>query len=303
MSHSEAKPAIETSQTSDDPAGQSNPIVDAVSDNETSEKSARDQLRNTSLASLANNTAAEERPEGQEGHDPGKSSLESSGEGQRPGSRGRSMKKRSLERASTSPGEPREPESEPTESFSGHARKRSRDVRSGDGPKAENQASTNIAGAVQEESEPGSLEVDQIGNVPFTKVSKVKADEGQCPDAPEHESAQKEEMNVDPNEGATASSGKDDVLSERRGNPQSAPNTGDQEMKDGVRSPRKKRSREQLDTEPDREQKIAATEVAKAQRRSDEINRADLPASLSSEIATSGEAGAQTKAENIEVCF
>ena len=49
----------------------------------------------------------------------------------------------------------------------------------------------------------------------------------------------------------------------------------DEEMKDGDYSPRKKRSRDQMDTEADREQKIAATEGTRAQRRSEELDRAD----------------------------
>ncbi len=47
----------------------------------------------------------------------------------------------------------------------------------------------------------------------------------------------------------------------------------DQDMTDSALSPRKKRSRDQLDNDTDREQKIPATEEAKAQRRSEENER------------------------------
>lgn len=50
----------------------------------------------------------------------------------------------------------------------------------------------------------------------------------------------------------------------------------DLEMGNTILSPRKKRSREPLDTDTDREQKIVATEEAKAQRRSEENERDDL---------------------------
>lgn len=56
----------------------------------------------------------------------------------------------------------------------------------------------------------------------------------------------------------------------------SDPESPDLEMRDSVLSPRKKRSRDRLDTDTDREQKIVATEEAKAQRRSEETERDSL---------------------------
>lgn len=47
----------------------------------------------------------------------------------------------------------------------------------------------------------------------------------------------------------------------------------DEDMTDSALLPRKKRSRDQFDTDTDREQKIPATEEAKAQRRSEESER------------------------------
>ena len=52
-------------------------------------------------------------------------------------------------------------------------------------------------------------------------------------------------------------------------------NSDDLEINHSMYGPRKKRSRDQLDAELDREQKIVATEEAKAQRRSEEHERDD----------------------------
>ena len=49
----------------------------------------------------------------------------------------------------------------------------------------------------------------------------------------------------------------------------------DQEMSDHLFSPRKKRSRDPLDADPHREQKIVATEEARAHRRSEEFERSE----------------------------
>ena len=57
-------------------------------------------------------------------------------------------------------------------------------------------------------------------------------------------------------------------------------NPKDQEMQDSVFSPRKKRSRDQLDAESQREQKIAATEELKAHRRSEEHERQKEPKAI-----------------------
>ncbi|KAI4232809.1 MAG: hypothetical protein L6R40_007301 [Gallowayella cf. fulva] len=51
----------------------------------------------------------------------------------------------------------------------------------------------------------------------------------------------------------------------------------DREMEDSISSPRKKRSREDLDTDLHRGQKIAATEEARANRRSEDSERSQLP--------------------------
>lgn len=51
----------------------------------------------------------------------------------------------------------------------------------------------------------------------------------------------------------------------------------DQELEESAQSPRKKRSREDIDVDPQRGQKIAATEEAKAYRRSEDSERGHVP--------------------------
>ena len=55
-----------------------------------------------------------------------------------------------------------------------------------------------------------------------------------------------------------------------------AEDIADQEMSDHLFSPRKKRSRDPLDADPHREQKIVATEEARAHRRSEEFERSEI---------------------------
>lgn len=57
----------------------------------------------------------------------------------------------------------------------------------------------------------------------------------------------------------------------------------DEDMTDSTLLPRKKRSRDQFDTDTDREQKIPATEEAKAQRRSEESERNAVEKGLDNE--------------------
>ena len=81
----------------------------------------------------------------------------------------------------------------------------------------------------------------------------------------------------------------------------------DHEMNDGAYSPRKKRSRDQMDTEADREQKIAATEEARAQRRSDELDRSEFPShgrlpQQGSAATNDALGGNKTNTANSEVC-
>lgn len=60
----------------------------------------------------------------------------------------------------------------------------------------------------------------------------------------------------------------------------------DEDMTDSTLLPRKKRSRDQFDTAMDREQKIPATEEAKAQRRSEESERHAIEKDLNNEGST-----------------
>ena len=64
----------------------------------------------------------------------------------------------------------------------------------------------------------------------------------------------------------------------------------DQEMRNHTFSPRKKRSRDPLDTDPHREQKIVATEEARAHRRSEEYERDENLQEVASDEQSNGAA-------------
>ena len=73
--------------------------------------------------------------------------------------------------------------------------------------------------------------------------------------------------------------------------PISDPDPEDLEMRDSALSPRKKRSRDHLDPDTDREQKIVATEEAKAQRRSEENERDEFLLKADSTVSPQNSTG------------
>lgn len=87
--------------------------------------------------------------------------------------------------------------------------------------------------------------------------------------APETPVQEVDEQNLSDNEMAEL----EDNRSPESGALSHIQNAVDEDMTDSNLLPRKKRSRDQFDTDMDREQKIPATEEAKAQRRSEEIER------------------------------
>lgn len=74
----------------------------------------------------------------------------------------------------------------------------------------------------------------------------------------------------------------------------------DHEMSDHLFSPRKKRSRDPLDADPHREQKIAATEEARAQRRSEEYERDDNTQDFKNNEQANGILKEESAPENVE---
>ena len=251
--------------------------TDSPSDNDASEKSAREKFKKTSLASLSKHTIPS-KPMPRAETD--LSTTETSEQGAPLASddnanevpRGRPIGKRALEDEDTSVRENPVALPDPP---NGHARKRSRDVRTGGHVKGNGRLHNSQKEPVQEEAE--EIADGRIHGTPSAKhhgdslITETEAQE--LASAPVQ--SKFEEVSTLPDA--------DDELSIGVTRPAQSLGTEekrkaeDEDMKDGAYSPRKKRSRDQMDTEVDREQKIAATEETRAHRRSEELDRADTP--------------------------
>lgn len=272
-------------ETSGDPSGPLGPALDPVSDNETGEKSARDQLEKTSIDTLAqpapDPTEHEILPRSAPNQQPvtvhsssGPAPTQTQGESPR----GRPVRKRSFDGSDVLDSQPNPSHHEDdTEASKGHLRKRSRDIRSGEGLKNGEKESTKVADPLEEEAEEIADDepVDSSMNDRNTQDSNLETDEKQDTTSP---------IQVDDASIASLDDDKQDAERETSADPSTShanqtgvdAHTEDEQMKDGSSSPRRKRSRNQLEADADREQKIAATEIARAQRRSDEISRTDM---------------------------
>lgn len=266
------------------------PAVDSTSDNDTNEKLAREKFKKTSLASLTKHAVSSTAtPEGEakrtttKPNELARASSHAADNKEDP--RGRPVVKRALEdedidlsaRENTVALE-RIPDSN-----NAHARKRSRDVRAGIHMKDDGRLYDNRREPVQEEVE--GIEPEDNRGLTLEEQSKdsliTGTDDFNAEGIPAHFKSEEGSALPDADvetqvEGAQ--SVKTPGIEEKR-------KAEDEEMKDGTYSPRKKRSRDHMDTEAHREQKIAATEETRAQRRSDELDRADMsshsgPASL-----------------------
>ena len=258
---------------------------DPGSDNDASEKSARDQLKKTSLASLANNerdppqTGVQILEETQaESTETDPTTKQDFGIRRDGSPRGRSIRKRSLDRSTSPTLETKEPDLDPSEPFNGHSRKRSRDVRSGDNMKSPARKPPNLGPALEEEGTGYGGDEGTISRAQGEPVN-LEGKNVEMQDRPR--SPEKSHVEVLGNDARAQTSGSPDASSEpskslERSNGDISLHSEDHEMKEGIQSPRKKRSRDHLDPGTDREQKIAATDMARAQRRSDEINRAEM---------------------------
>ena len=220
------------------------PAMDSASDNDTSERPVREKLKKTSIASIPTSSPNPPRNEVTIGSDP-KIAAQKSADGISRGheavkahaeSRGRPLKKRSFNDLESEEVSTRD---QSIANQSAHSRKRSRDVRVGEDIKGDERLRGSGQVPVQEEEE--EEEEEEEADMVNKKLS------GSRQDNKEHTT-----------KGLSRSSHQD---------------VADQEMRDSAFSPRKKRSRDQLDTETHREQKIPATEEAKAHRRSEENER------------------------------
>ena len=218
------------------------PSHDIPIDHEVNEGPVREKLKKTSIASLQNEPHLKADTEEEQAE---------SGEGntvqEKPprngriletdiGGRGRPLRKRSFEDSGGDKETENEFDKAVSRSFEGRQRKRSKDIHANRAAWTETQDRGHLRSPVSEEVEGGTALYEMP--VPST-VANIQTK----PDS-EHRSA--------------------------------AEDVADQEMSDHLFSPRKKRSRDPLDADPHREQKIIATEEAKAHRRSEEFDRSEI---------------------------
>ena len=263
------------------PSRSSRPTTDSTSDNDTSEKPVREKLKKTSLASMSNYIvgkqeralkANEEKPAPD--HIDRDSSWEKNIDKKALETRGRPLKKRSYDDLDTpeveSPEAGVEPGAKPN--ANGHLRKRSRDVRVGEIP-TENRRPLLAGTPVREESEDAenSFETsDTCINRPKSAADTISPTTETLSQVEMEHDQQFQDIN-EPTKSITGTVEGDPVRKSDKG-------SADHEMRDSACSPQKKRSRDQFDTEADREQKIPATEEARAHRRSDELERGEVSA-------------------------
>ena len=273
--------SVSPRDTSMSPSQSLRPTTDSLSDNDNGEKPVREKLKKTSLASMSNHIV--ERQE---------RTLKSNGEnsetdhvdrGLSPGKdidkkavepRGRPVKKRSFDDLDT-------PDSESVEAgrehvakpyANGHLRKRSRDVRVGE-LSTENRRPLLAGTPVREESEDSENGFDT--SEACTNGSKNAADR-KSPAIEVRSQVETEQDQQFQNSSELAGSVPGTVQSDHV--IEMGKESADQEMQESASTPQKKRSRDQIDTDADREQKIPATEEARAHRRSDELERSEVSA-------------------------
>lgn len=230
------------------------PSHDSTSDNEASEGPVREKLKKTSIAAMPKESNTHTTANAEEGHIQSqqgglpRSDPTTTSELPDPNAqdRGRLLRKRSFDDTAANVGPQDIADGIAPPIYEGRERKRSKDVHAGRLPRIDTHEQGPIRSPVVEE-------VDIEGGPYMCSQSALK----------------------DLSNNDSSMAGKQTAPGE---------DTTDQEMKDHPFSPRKKRSRDPLDTDPHREQKIVATEEARAHRRSDEYERGEnLPEIAKSE--------------------
>lgn len=231
--------SIMTAQTAHSSSLQ--PSHDTASDNEAGEGPVREKLKKTSIAIIPRQTDpyasidnGEERFQSDLGAPP-QPDLSCSGQASETNveGRGRLLRKRSFENSGADKETQTDAVATPNHTSEGRQRKRSKDVHAGRVPQVDTQEHVSPRSPVPEEVEEAN-------------------DKSETPVSSNLPAAQTEK-------GAGQRPAMEEIA--------------DQEMSDHLFSPRKKRSRDPLDADPDREQKIVATEEARAHRRSEEYER------------------------------
>ncbi len=254
------------------PSDSLRPTSENPSDNETSERPVREKLKKTSIASISQHAKkaqhgvlTTEESDVANFASAQKEALPEVGSGEAADDsiRGRPVKKRSFDdlEAAENDGDSAAVNGGQIERTNGHARKRSRDVRTNETVKADRQLRT-FDPTVEEEGEDSSSRTE----LPDTQATALEEAEPNI-DA-SSEITHQMEVEHDLNTGEHGGKAEEVFL-------ETGTDHSDREMPDPAASPRKKRSRDQFDTEVDREQKIPATEEAKAQRRSVELERTE----------------------------
>lgn len=272
-----------------DPSASLRPLPEATSTIEASEKPVREKLKKTSIASISQH-ATKPQEVGQEANashmtnfdvpKPGLSPAKAISQAEIDPSRGRPLKKRSFDGLEITDicEETNADDGTHSERPNGHVRKRSRDVRTGE--VKEDRLPWGVDSTLQEETEYDSSQVES--SRPLGHASnKAEITSVQNPEAPQQIGV---ERDSNTNDLSTA---------EEKSSIEMVNAPSDQEMRDPAPSPRRKRSRDQFDTEADLEQKqkIPATEGLRAQRKSDELERTQIQrASSENEYSREGSA-------------
>lgn len=263
-----ASPAVTSSGNPLAPSSLLHPFEDAVNDSEAGEEPVRAKLKETSIASIPRQTdppskaGTEDKQVGPD--DAGQLQVKLPSTGQSLDTiiegRGRLLKKRSVE-DSGADNEAQIGFVGTTEQNSqGRQRKRSKDVHSGRVPQSDSHGTAASNSPVPEELEGGSEKYGAYLSGTIVDTQS-KADDRDEP---------------------------------------AMQDTADHEMSDQLFSPRKKRSRDPLDADPHREQKIAATEEARAHRRSEEYERDDNPRDFKNNEQVNGTLNEESAPENVE---
>jgi hypothetical protein len=223
------------------------PTSDRTSDIEASEGPVREKLKKTSIASIPRQAGSSGNAEEHEAEaNPTiahvlANDAQAAGDGSSPEAtdRGRPARKRSFDDLDMDKATPSDHHEPDIGNQGGRERKRSKDVRASRGPHSDTD------------------EVTLSAIRPADVVEKRKKAEE------DDESTEVKKIPNDMNEELIPASIDTELV--------------DEEMHQSTFSPRKKRSRDQLDADSQREQKIPATEEAKAHRRSEEHERDDKP--------------------------
>lgn len=253
------------------------PVPESASDNDASEKPVREKLKKTSIASISQHAMNNQEAEPKADSDPNETASSynvdmATGEDTNSKDvgliRGRPVRKRSFDDLEAPEGEKDSMDAvgQRQEVPNGHARKRSRDVRAGE-PLKEDGRLRAIEVPVQEEAEHSTA--DEMSDKSSDDNSEKAVDAATEPLSRVEIEAGTHSRDTHGPPQQTLS-----IITEN-GTPEADEEAVDHEMRDSTASPRKKRSRDQFESEAEREQKIPATEEARAHRRSDEIDRSE----------------------------